>query len=187
MQACSRSRHGEERPQRDQSVGSPKGSAPFLLAVSRSRAAGGGGARCRASSNDNEFLLGLGGKRSQRLFPPVVENEGNCLPEIRKTLVARVTLPIRTRNLSAVGNVPRAVLLHHRCKLVAHNTNSLPPWNTVAPIAPASRRLRQEIGMWLVSRPKRYALGGGLVSKRGRLWRRLSSAGIDEEPKEGGC
>jgi len=64
LQASSRSRHGEERPQHDQSVGSPKGSAPFLLAVSRSRGAGGGGARCRASSNYNEFLLGLGGKGS---------------------------------------------------------------------------------------------------------------------------
>ena len=99
----------------------------WTYCLSRSRGVGGGGARCRVSSNYNEFLLGLGGNGSQRLFPPVFENEGNCLPEIRKTFVSRRALPIRTRNLSAVGNVPRTVLLHDRCKLVAHNTHSLPP------------------------------------------------------------
>ncbi len=55
------------------------------------------------------------------------ENKGNCLPKIRQALVSRPALPIRTRNLSAIGNVPRAVLLHNRCKLVAHKVYSLPP------------------------------------------------------------
>ena len=114
--ASSRSRYGGERLQRGRSAGFPKGSALYLL----------GEASCRVSTDDNEFLHGIGGTGPQRLVPPVFENESNRLSEIGKTFLARCALPIRARNLRAVGNVPSAVLLHYRRKLVAH-AHILPP------------------------------------------------------------
>ena len=66
----------------------------------------------------------------------MLKNKGNRFAQIFKTCVARGALPIRTWNLSAVGDMPRAVLLHYRCKLVAH-THTLPPVEaTPASIAP---------------------------------------------------
>ena len=95
-------------------------SALCLLAEQRSRVAEDGEAGCRASSHYNEFLLGLGRQGSQRLLPPVLENKGDGGAKVFQAFVARRALPIRSRNLSAVSNMPRAVLLHYRSKFVAH-------------------------------------------------------------------
>ena len=122
----SRSRHGEEPPLHARFTGSPKASARYLLAVSRSRAAEGGEARCRASSHYNEFLPGFGWEGSQRFFPPVFKNEGNRVAQVFKAGFASFTLPVCSRHLGTVSDVPRAVLLYHCCEFVAHISSLLP-------------------------------------------------------------
>ncbi len=66
-----------------------------------------GVARCRVSSDDNEFLLGLRRKRPQRLLPAVFKNEGNCLSEVVEALFACLAMPIRTWNFTSPPKADR--------------------------------------------------------------------------------
>ena len=114
------SRHGAARLRRDRFVGSPRLYAPSPRGESRSRDAEGDEARCRASSDDDEFLSGVWGEGPQRLVAAVLEDERDCLPQICETLFASFTLSVGSRHLRAIGNEPWAVLLDNRRKLVPH-------------------------------------------------------------------
>jgi hypothetical protein len=70
----------------------------------------------------------------QRLLPPVFENQGDSLPKIIEAFATRPALAVCARNLSAIGDMPRAVLLDHCREFVAH-VDILPPPKPIAPIA----------------------------------------------------
>src|SRR5262249_12961205 len=57
---------------------------------------------------------------AKTFLSPIFEYQGNCFRETRLGLVNSASLTVRTGNFRAEGNVPVAVLLYDRCKLVFH-------------------------------------------------------------------
>jgi hypothetical protein len=95
------------------------------LCVTRSRAGVDGGGVPRASSDDDEFLLGVGRHGSQGVLSSVFQNEGNCLAQIRQTFLTRLALAICARHFGAVSDVPWAIQFDDRRELFGHS-NILP-------------------------------------------------------------
>jgi hypothetical protein len=56
----------------------------------------------------------------------VFPNEGNRFAKVRQTFLTRFALAIGAGHFGAIGDVPRAVLLDNRCKLIVH-ASILPP------------------------------------------------------------
>jgi hypothetical protein len=74
----------------------------------------------RASSNHDEFLPRIGRQSAQGFLSSVLQNEGDRLAKVRQAFFARRALTIGPRHFGAVGDVPWAVLLDDRRKLVVH-------------------------------------------------------------------
>jgi hypothetical protein len=134
----SRSQHDGERLPRGPSAGSPKVRVLCPLCAIRSRAGEDAGEVPQASSDYDEFLLGVGRQRTQRFLPSVIQNERDCLTKVSQAFFARSSLAVGAGHFSAIRDVPRAILLDNRRELVMH-ASILPP---VAPtLAARLRRL----------------------------------------------
>jgi hypothetical protein len=80
-----------------------------------------------------QFLPRIGRQGAQGFLPPVIENEGNRLAQVRQAFFACLPLPVGARRLGAVCNVPWAMLFDDSRESVVHVCILAPP--------PASVRL----------------------------------------------
>ena len=73
-----------------------------------------------ASSDDDEFLLGVGKQGTQRFLPSVLQDEGNRLAKVRQAFFTRFPLAVGSGHFGAVRDVPWAVSLDNRRELIVH-------------------------------------------------------------------
>jgi len=76
-------------------------------------------ARC-ASLECDGFTLRISGKVPQSILTPIFENELNRLNETRTGFGLRATLPIRTGDFGAIGDIPVIALFENRREFVFH-------------------------------------------------------------------
>ena len=113
---------GGEPPPRDPSGGSPKGYVLCLLGgVCTHSGEGAEGVR-RDSSNDNEFLTGIGRQRTNGLLAPMFENQRDRFAETLETFLTRFALAVSPGYFRAIRDVPRAIPFDNRSELVAHTS-----------------------------------------------------------------
>jgi hypothetical protein len=74
----------------------------------------------RASSNHDEFLLGIGRQGTQGFLSPMFKNQCNRLTKVRQTFFTRLALTIRSGHFGAVRDIPWTILFNYRSELVAH-------------------------------------------------------------------
>lgn len=75
----------------------------------------------RASSDDDEFLLGVGRQGAQGFLAPVLEDQRDRLAQVRETFLTRFSLAVGAGDFGAIGDVPGTILLDNRRELVAHD------------------------------------------------------------------
>ena len=92
------------------------------LSAKRSHAGEDAGGVRRASSDHNELLLGLRTQSTQRFLSSVLKNKNkrNRRAKVLQTLFLRFALTVGAEHFGAVCDVPWAVLLDYRRKLIAH-------------------------------------------------------------------
>ena len=110
----------EEQLPRGPSEGSPKVRVLCPLCATRSRACEGAEAAPRASSDYDEFLLGVGRQGTQGFLASVLQDQSNCLPKVRQAFFARFSLAVGSGHFGAVRDVPWAVLLDNSRELIVH-------------------------------------------------------------------
>src|ERR1039458_1200371 len=74
----------------------------------------------RASSHYNQFLLGIGRQGAPGFLTSVLKDEGNCFAEVWQAVFARFALAVGAWYFGTVGDVPWAIPLDDRSKLVVH-------------------------------------------------------------------
>jgi hypothetical protein len=77
------------------------------------------------SSNDDELLFRLRRYGPERFFTPMLKDHSDGFPEVCQAFLAGCALTICSRNFSAIGDVPWAVLFHNCREFVAY-THILP-------------------------------------------------------------
>src|SRR5450759_1002581 len=112
-----RSQHDEEWLPRGPSEGSPKVRALCPLCATRSRAGEDAGGVPPASSDYDEFLLGVRRQGTQGFLASVLQDEGNRLAKVRQAFFTRFPLAVGSGHFGAIRDVPWAVLLDNRCEL----------------------------------------------------------------------
>ena len=91
--------------------------------------------RCRrASSDHDEFLLGVGRQGTQGFLASVLQDERNRLAKIRQAFFTRLTLAVGSAHFGAIRDVPWAVLLDNRRELIVHASILLPPYELVGQV-----------------------------------------------------
>jgi len=109
-----------EPPPHGPSEDSPTECVPDPPSAKRSRAGGGAGAVPRVSSYDDEFLSRVGGQSTQGFLSPVLQNQRDGFAKIRQAFFTSLALAVGARQLRAISDIPRTVLLDDRREFVAH-------------------------------------------------------------------
>jgi hypothetical protein len=117
----------EERLPRGPFEGSPRVSALCLFCAARSRAGEGAGEVPRASSDYDEFLLGVGRQGTQGFLASVLQDEDNRLAKVREAFFTRFPLTVGSGHFGAICDVPWTVLLDNRRELIVHKSILPPP------------------------------------------------------------
>src|SRR5579864_504852 len=107
------------------SEGSPKVRALCALCATRNRSGEDAGV-LQASSDYNEFLLGVGRQGTQGFPASMLQNESNRFAKVLPAFFARFPLAVGSRHFGTICDMPRAILLDNRRKLIVHEL-ILPP------------------------------------------------------------
>ena len=101
------------------------GVACLSLAATRNRDGEDDGGVPRASSDYEEFLLGVGRQGAQGFLSSVLKNKSNRLAQVRQTFFSRFALAVGAGYLGAVSDVPWAILLDDRRELIVHASTTV--------------------------------------------------------------